>query len=89
MVSGNHRDPDTKSDLGIEEHIEEGNKRQSKSVGIHQHNAAIYEEALQRYPNDDAIDQAAERKLRHKIDRRIIPLLGICYFFYVSTEKTI
>ncbi len=52
---------------------------------IHQHNAHMYYEALERYPNDEAIDQAAERRLRRKLDMRIIPLLGICYFFYVSS----
>lgn len=51
---------------------------------INQPNAAIYAEAIARYPNDESIDQADEQKLKRKLDRRIIPLLGICYFFYVS-----
>ena len=45
---------------------------------------AIYQEALDRYPTDESIDQVAERKIIRKLDRRILPLLGICYFFYVS-----
>lgn len=43
----------------------------------------IYAEALARYPNDESIDQIDETKLKRKLDRRILPLLGICYFFYV------
>ena len=34
--------------------------------------------------NSDAIDQADEKRLLRKLDMRILPLLGICYFFYVS-----
>lgn len=49
---------------------------------------AIYQEAIDRYPTDESIDEAAERKLIRKIDRRILPLLGICYFFYVSWLKS-
>lgn len=52
---------------------------------IDQLNAEIYLEALHRYPNDECIDREAEKRVRRKIDRRILPLLGICYFFYVST----
>jgi hypothetical protein len=51
---------------------------------INQPHVEIYAEALAKYPNDESIDQAEEKKLRRKLDRRIIPLLGICYFFYVS-----
>jgi len=45
--------------------------------------ADLYAEALRRYPNDESIDQADEKRLKRKLDTRIIPLLGICYFFYV------
>lgn len=48
---------------------------------------AIYQEALMRYPNDEAIDQAAEKGLRRKIDARLLPLLGVCYFFYVRSHS--
>lgn len=51
---------------------------------IKQHNAELYAEALRRYPNDESIDKEDERRLRRRIDRRILPLLGFCYFFYVS-----
>lgn len=47
-------------------------------------NEELYREALERYPTDDTIDRVAEKKLKRKLDWRIIPLLGICYFFYVS-----
>jgi hypothetical protein len=45
--------------------------------------ADLYNEALRRYPNDESIDQADEKRLKRKLDMRILPLLGICYFFYV------
>lgn len=48
---------------------------------------SIYAEALARYPNDESIDQIDEKKLKRKLDRRILPLLGICYFFYVRIES--
>lgn len=49
----------------------------------------IYVEALARYPNDEAIDAAAEKRVLRKLDRRIIPLLGICYFFYYVDKTTL
>ncbi|THY92537.1 MFS general substrate transporter, partial [Aureobasidium pullulans] len=51
--------------------------------------ADLYAEALQRYPNDESIDQADEKRLKRKLDRRIIPLLGICYFFYYVDKTTL
>jgi hypothetical protein len=57
--------------------------------GIRQNHHEIYEEALRRYPNDDAIDSEAERKLVRKLDMRILPLLGICYFFYYVDKTTL
>ena len=50
---------------------------------VKQGNAALYVEAIQRYPVDEAIDQEEEKRLKRKLDIRILPLLGICYFFYV------
>lgn len=52
-------------------------------ANINQAHSAMYAEAIERYPNDDAIDGDLERKLVRKLDFRILPLLGICYFFYV------
>ncbi|KAG4418625.1 hypothetical protein IFR04_008250 [Cadophora malorum] len=56
---------------------------------INQPNAEIYAEAIARYPNDEAIDQADEARLKRKLDKRILPLLGICYFFYYVDKTTL
>ncbi|RDW90915.1 hypothetical protein BP5796_02080 [Coleophoma crateriformis] len=56
---------------------------------INQPHVEIYAEALTKYPNDESIDQAAEAKLKRKLDRRIIPLLGLCYFFYYVDKTTL
>jgi hypothetical protein len=55
---------------------------------IRQLNAAMYEEALEKYGYDGAIDPAVEKKLVRKLDFRVIPLLAVCYFFYVSADPT-
>ena len=49
--------------------------------------ADLYAEALRRYPNDESIDKADEKRLKRKLDTRIIPLLGVCYFFYVRQSQ--
>lgn len=54
---------------------------------VNQAHPEIYMEALVRYPNDEAIDQADEKRLVRKLDMRILPLLGVCYFFYVWNES--
>ncbi|KAI5206927.1 MFS general substrate transporter [Aureobasidium subglaciale] len=51
--------------------------------------ADIYAEALRRYPNDESIDQADEKRLKRKLDRHILPLLGVCYFFYYVDKTTL
>jgi hypothetical protein len=51
---------------------------------IAQPHSELYAEALARYGIDGEIDPIAEKKLKRKLDMRIIPALGICYFFYVS-----
>ncbi|WVF68130.1 hypothetical protein IAT40_002893 [Kwoniella sp. CBS 6097] len=51
--------------------------------------ADIYYEALERYADDSMINPADEKKLKRKLDRRIIPLLGICYFFYYVDKTTL
>lgn len=51
---------------------------------IAQQNAALYQEALERYGADGSgLDPVAEKKLRRKLDWHIIPALAVCYFFYV------
>jgi hypothetical protein len=56
---------------------------------IRQLNAAMYEEALEKYGYDGAIDPAVEKKLVRKLDFRVIPLLAVCYFFYVSAIRLV
>ncbi|KAH0143469.1 hypothetical protein KCU67_g13542, partial [Aureobasidium melanogenum] len=36
--------------------------------------ADLYAEALRRYPNDESIDQADEKRLKRKLDTRNLPL---------------
>jgi hypothetical protein len=49
----------------------------------------IFAEALARYPNDECIDTRDENKVRRKLDFRILPVLGICYFFYYVDKTTL
>ena len=49
----------------------------------------IFAEALARYPNDECIDTREENKVRRKLDLRILPVLGICYFFYYVDKTTL
>lgn len=77
---------DKHNDTAKEEEVEyiDYKKPQEPITGeLDNDQADLYAEALQRYPNDESIDQADEKRLKRKLDRRIIPLLGICYFFYV------
>lgn len=67
---------------GDVEHFESDVKQTIEDT-IHHPDPQLYAEALRRYPNDEAIDQAEEKRLVRKLDMRILPLLGICYFFYV------
>lgn len=69
------------------QHIEE-NLKTSVADKINQgEDNELYLEAIQRYPVDEAIDQEAEKRLKRKLDMRILPLLGICYFFYVRRSS--
>lgn len=52
-------------------------------ANVHAPDSEIYVEALERYPNDEAIDATEEKRLVRRLDLHILPLLGICYFFYV------
>jgi hypothetical protein len=52
-------------------------------------NIDIFAEALARYPNDECIDTRDENKVRRKLDFRILPVLGICYFFYYVDKTTL
>ncbi|KAJ5464091.1 Major facilitator superfamily domaingeneral substrate transporter [Penicillium sp. IBT 31633x] len=71
------------------QHIEE-NLKTSVADKINQgEDNELYLEAIQRYPVDEAIDQEAEKRLKRKLDMRILPLLGICYFFYYVDKTTL
>ncbi|KAI9326368.1 major facilitator superfamily transporter [Zopfochytrium polystomum] len=73
--------------------IKDGNADEKGGGGfvsaILQEQPELYREALERYPDDDAIDPEEERRLVRKLDRRILPLLGICYFFYYVDKTTL
>ncbi|KAJ5179246.1 hypothetical protein N7492_002456 [Penicillium capsulatum] len=56
---------------------------------INQDDHEIYLEAMERYPAYDAIDRTAEKRLIRKLDMQILPLLGICYFFYYVDKTTL
>lgn len=73
-----HKDESSNVELGDCTHVEKA-LEQCLASGT---DLDMYREALEQYPNDASIDKEAETHLRHKIDRRILPLLGICYFFY-------
>jgi hypothetical protein len=80
--------------VGDVEHVERGDdnlKDNEPIVGseVNQDNPEIYIEALARYPNDESIDRDVEKRLIRKIDMRILPLLGICYFFYYVDKTTL
>jgi len=53
------------------------------------HEDGIYAEALAQYPTDDSIDPILEKRVRKKLDRLIIPVLGVCYFFYYVDKTTL
>lgn len=76
---------DTKAPASIADHVEDDVEVELKTSD----QPAIYAEALARYPNDESIDQASENALRRKLDYRILPLLGICYFFYYVDKTTL
>lgn len=64
------------------QHVE-GDLKVMTASQIHQEHGQLYLESIQRYPVDEDIDPEAEKRLRRKMDIRILPLLGICYLFYV------
>lgn len=80
--------PSPVKDLDDVEHVEKDLKTVVAAVTdrpVHE----MYLEAMERYPNDEAIDQADEKRLLRKLDMRILPLLGICYFFYVRSHRKV
>lgn len=59
------------------------------SVQVDKPHDGIYAQALAQYPTDDSIDPILEKKVRRKLDRLIIPVLGVCYFFYYVDKTTL
>lgn len=81
---------DAKSRKSDVEHLEQDlPKLHVENEDVQQQHPEIYLEALARYPNDESIDQAEEKRLLRKLDMRILPLLGICYFFYYVDKTTL
>ncbi|KAI7026003.1 hypothetical protein KC355_g807, partial [Hortaea werneckii] len=72
----------------IEREAEAAHHIDRKDIHVSAH-AELYREALERYPTDESIDSIAEKKLVRKLDWRIIPLLGVCYFFYYVDKTTL
>ena len=68
----------------VEAPEEKDPKGATTAAMINQEHQELYLEALQKYPTYDVIDRGAEKRLKRKLDIQILPLLGICYFFYVS-----
>ncbi|GAB1733347.1 hypothetical protein NU195Hw_g7532t1 [Hortaea werneckii] len=72
----------------IEREAEAAHHIDRKDIHVSAH-AELYREALERYPTDESIDRVAEKKLVRKLDWRIIPPLGVCYFFYYVDKTTL
>lgn len=84
---------DTKPDVDVA-HLERRGSDNAEGLSvakkqINQDEPDIYIEALTRYPTDESIDAADEKRLVRKLDMRILPLLGICYFFYYVDKTTL
>lgn len=75
-------DPPTQSEYRDEIDLDDTKNSPPAVVGFTGRHAELYAEALEKYGREGSIDPDAEKRLKRKIDRRILPLLGICYFFY-------
>ncbi|KAK7924454.1 hypothetical protein PG985_006508 [Apiospora marii] len=85
-------DIDAKSRASDVDHVEQGGADKQQAVhhvDIQQQHPEMYLEALARYPNDESVDQVEEKRLVRRLDMRILPLLGICYFFYYVDKTTL
>ncbi|OLN86532.1 putative transporter C757.13-like protein 4 [Colletotrichum chlorophyti] len=89
MADNTRVEADAKSRRSDVEHVEQDLQKPRVEGDVEQEYPEIYLEALARYPNDESIDQAEEKRVLRKIDMRILPLLGICYFFYYVDKTTL
>lgn len=80
---------DQKYDVEYLDNADLGKPDPESQPAINQPHGGIYAEALTRYPSDDSIDAVLEKKVRRRLDFHIIPLLGICYFFYYVDKTTL
>lgn len=82
-----------KSDVSRYEMVEDDQKPYKNTItgelSLDGQGNDIFAEALARYPNDDCIDTREENKVRRKLDFRILPVLGVCYFFYYVDKTTL
>lgn len=70
------------------QHIEETLKLSVADQINQGEDSELYLEAIQRYPNDEAIDKEAEKRLKRKLDMHLIPLLAYATSFtYVGRLK--
>ncbi|GAM40261.1 hypothetical protein TCE0_038f12476 [Talaromyces pinophilus] len=82
----------TKNRDGVTHEEQENAESESKPVFhtmINQYDAEMYHQALQLYPNEQAINKEEEKRLLRKLDARILPVLGMCYFFYYVDKTTL
>lgn len=86
---GEVHSPENVKDSPMTEHVDNTEKGHVSDLNINQAQPEIYQQALARYPNDDAIDQDSEKAVRRKLDYRILPALGVCYFFYYVDKTTL
>ncbi|CAK7221251.1 hypothetical protein SEUCBS140593_004508 [Sporothrix eucalyptigena] len=83
---------DEKVDVSVamSDHVEDDELANTAAVAVNsQRDNALYREALARYPTDDSIDPVEEKKLLRKLDRRVLWILGVCYFFYYVDKTTL
>ncbi|KAJ7596016.1 major facilitator superfamily domain-containing protein [Mycena floridula] len=52
-------------------------------------NTQFYQEALEKYGEEAALDPVREKRLRRKVDMIILSILAICYFFYYVDKTTL
>lgn len=80
---------DTKDAKDVEQQETRPEVLAGANNGIKSADAELYEEALARYGVEGNIDPAEEKRVRRKLDRIIIPVLGVSYFYYYVDKTTL